>query len=88
MEVVLTGVCPMCLPQDYVDIMEFLLKHWNIAGLTGLTPEAQKAQEDVQALLVKFKRLTERQDRIIASKAVIPTSFSWIFNREVPVIQV
>ena len=78
----------MPVQQDYVDIMEFLLRHWNIAGLSGLTPEAQKAQEDVQSLLTKFKRLTERQERVAKSKAVVPTSFSWIFNREVPVLQV
>jgi acyl-[acyl-carrier-protein] desaturase len=74
--------------QDYVEIMEFLIRHWDVAHLEGLTPEAQKAQEDVQSLLVKFKRLTERQERIIKSKAVIPTQFSWVFNREIPVIQV
>lgn len=68
--------------------MEFLMRHWNISGLTGLTPEAQKAQEDVQSLLTKFKRLTERQSRIIKTKEIIPTQFSWVFNREVPVIQV
>ena len=68
--------------------MDFLLRHWDISGLRGLTPEAQKAQEDVQSLLTKFKRLTERQERIAKGKAVVPTSFSWIFNREVPVLQV
>ncbi len=47
--------------QDYVNIMEFLMKHWNIAGLEGLNSQAQKAQEDVQALLTKFRRLTDRQ---------------------------
>ncbi|CAL8468822.1 g8363 [Coccomyxa elongata] len=73
--------------KDYVDIMEFLMKHWKIAELTGLTTEAQKAQEDVQSLLVKFKRLTERQERIMKSKPIVQTQFSWIFNREVPVIR-
>lgn len=73
--------------QDYVDIMEFLMKHWKIAELTGLTTEAQKAQEDVQSLLIKFKRLTERQERIMKSKPIVQTQFSWIFNREVPVIR-
>lgn len=74
--------------QDYVDIMEFLMKHWKIAQLQGLTPEAQKAQEDVCSLLTKFKRLTERQERIMKSKAVVSTQFSWIFNREVPVVMI
>ena len=47
--------------QDYVAIMEFLMKHWKIESLEGLNSQAQKAQEDVQALLTKFKRLTDRQ---------------------------
>ncbi len=47
--------------QDYVSIMEFLMKHWKIDSLEGLNSRAQKAQEDVQALLTKFKRLTDRQ---------------------------
>ena len=70
-----------------MDIMEFLMRHWSIRELTGLTPEAQKAQEDVCGLLVKFRKLTERNDRILKSKATVNTAFSWIFNREVPVIQ-
>ena len=37
------------------------MKHWNIGGLEGLNSQAQKAQEDVQALLTKFRRLTDRQ---------------------------
>ncbi len=28
------------------------------------------------------------QERIMKSKAVVPTKFSWVFNKEVPVIQV
>lgn len=50
-----------CVLQDYVNIMEFLMKHWNIGGMLGLNSEAQKAQDDVQALLTKFRRLTDRQ---------------------------
>ena len=73
--------------QDYVDIMEFLMRHWRIAELTGLTPEAAKAQEDLASLLVKFRKITDRNDRVLKSKATLPTAFSWIFNREVPVLQ-
>ena len=52
--------------QDYVAIMEFLMKHWKIDSLEGLNSQAQKAQEDVQALLTKFKRLTDRQVTCLA----------------------
>ena len=37
------------------------MKHWNIGSMEGLNSEAQKAQDDVQALLTKFRRLTDRQ---------------------------
>ena len=37
------------------------MKHWNIGGLEGLNSQAQKSQDDVQALLTKFRRLTDRQ---------------------------
>jgi len=73
--------------QDYVDIMEFLMRHWRISELAGLTPEAQQAQENVCSLLGKFRKLTDRNDRILKGKDSVPTAFSWIFNREVPVIQ-
>jgi hypothetical protein len=47
--------------QDYVSIMEFLMKHWKIGNVTGLQADGMKAQEDVQKLLIKFRRLTEMQ---------------------------
>jgi len=73
---------------DYVAIMEFLMKHWNIEGMTGLTPEAQKAQEEVCVLLTKLRKLTSIQDRRLKTRPSVNTKFSWIFNREIPVIQV
>jgi hypothetical protein len=47
--------------QDYVAIMEFLMKHWKIGSVTGLKADGLKAQEDLQNLLKKFQRLTEMQ---------------------------
>lgn len=73
---------------DYVAIMEFLMKHWNIEGMTNLTPEAQKAQEEVCLLLGKLRKLTSIQDRRLKTRPSVNTKFSWIFNREIPVIQV
>ena len=63
------------------------MRRWRVAELTGLTPEAQQAQENVCNLLPKFRKLTDRNDRILRTKETVPTAFSWIFNREVPVIQ-
>ncbi len=63
--------------QDYVNIMEFLMKHWNIAGLVGLNSEAQKAQEDVQALLTKFRRLTDRQVSSLLQNMCTVDALTW-----------
>ena len=57
--------------QDYVAIMEFLMKHWKTDSLEGLNSQAQKAQDDVQALLTKFKRLTDRQVTCVAEHKIL-----------------
>ena len=37
-----------------MNIMQFLMKHWDIAGRTGLSVEAQQAQEDVCKLQARY----------------------------------
>lgn len=69
--------------QDYVNIMGFLMKHWNIEGMTGLNSEAQQAQESVCKLLGRFQKLTDRQARMSAKKKVQDVQFSWIYNKNV-----
>ena len=66
--------------------MEFLIKHWNIASMQGISTEAQQAQEDVMNLLGRFKRLTERQASLAKKKKPVESPFSWIFNKEVSVL--
>ena len=65
--------------------MEFLIKHWNVAGMKGLAPDGQKAQEDLMNLLGRFKKLTDRQMGIAKRKKQIEQPFSWIFNKKVNV---
>ena len=77
---------PSLCVQDYVNIMEFLVRHWNISSMQGLSTEAQKAQEDVMSLLTRFKRLTERQAGIAKKKTPVMAPFSWVFNKEVGVL--
>lgn len=72
--------------QDYVNIMEFLIKHWDIASMEGLSVEAQQAQEDLMKLLGRFKKLTDRQASIFKKKKPVPSPFSWVFNKEVDVV--
>ena len=51
----------------------------------GLPVLGSTCMHDQSMLLMSFRDV---QERIIRSKAVVPTKFSWVFNKEVPVIQV
>ncbi len=45
---------------DYVDILERLIKRWEIGNIIGLTDEAEKAREYLMKLPDRMKRLVER----------------------------
>ncbi|KAH9326672.1 hypothetical protein KI387_006850 [Taxus chinensis] len=67
--------------RDYADILEFLVKRWNVEKLEGLSGEGRKAQDYVCKLPPRIRRLEERaQERV---KQGEKCGFSWIFNREV-----
>jgi len=72
--------------QDYADIMEHLIKRWDIEN-RNLSGEAADAQEYLCKLPTRVRRLAERTS---ARKKKMQTSssaeFSWIFNREVPLL--
>ena len=46
--------------KDYVDILEKLIKRWEIDKITNLTDEAEKARDYLMRLPVRMIRLTER----------------------------
>ena len=58
---------------DYVDIMRKLIKHWEIADLTNLTEEAEKARDYVMKLPDRMIRVAERIH--IPEE---PTYFKWV----------
>ena len=66
--------------------MEYLIKHWDIAAMDGLSVEAQQAQEDLMKLLGRFKKLTDRQAGLFKKKKPVGSPFSWVFNKEVDVV--
>lgn len=45
---------------DYVDIMDKLINIWKIDKITGLTPEAEKAQEFILKFPDRMRRISER----------------------------
>lgn len=68
--------------KDYADILEFLVKRWKVADLTGLSSEGRRAQEYLCMLVPRFRRLEERaQSRVAEESKTMP--FTWIYGREV-----
>jgi len=68
--------------RDYADILEFLVKRWNVEKIEGLSSKGRKAQDYVCKLAPRIRRLDERaQER---AKQGQTCTFSWIFNKEVP----
>ncbi|CAN6440083.1 unnamed protein product [Victoria cruziana] len=66
---------------DYADILEHLVKRWNVEKMAGLSSEAQEAQDYVCGLAPRFRRLEERAQARAKKASKVP--FSWIFNKEV-----
>ncbi|KAG0628101.1 hypothetical protein M758_1G000400 [Ceratodon purpureus] len=75
--------CGVYTAQDYASIMEHLIDLWNVKSLTGLSSEAQKAQEFVCKLPARIHRLAERTQRRARGEVPRRRAFSWIHNKEV-----
>eukprot|EP00249_Psilotum_nudum_P013712 c24469_g1_i2 orf=405-1841(-) len=71
--------------KDYADIIEHLVKRWNIEKMEGLSSRAQKAQDYVCGLAIRFRHLEERVQAKI-KKGPTSAKFSWIFDREVSLL--
>jgi acyl-[acyl-carrier-protein] desaturase len=46
--------------QDYIDILNSLIKQWNIGSMEGLNDDAQKARDYIMRLPDRLQRITER----------------------------
>lgn len=71
--------------RDYADIMEHLVKRWEVSSIRGLSPEGEAAQQYVCGLPPRIRRLDERAQAKV-KKGPKTGSFSWIFNREVALL--
>ncbi len=67
--------------RDYADIVDHLLACWNISTLSGLTGEAEKAQDYLGGLAQRYRGLADKVEVRPAEQPKRP--FSWIFNRSV-----
>lgn len=72
---------------DYVTILEDLLKDWDIAHLSGLSPAAAKAQDYLCGLPARYRKLLSRMQDQNARKSDPELSgealdFTWILPRQ------
>ncbi len=58
---------------DYTEILESLVKEWNIGNMSDLNDQAEKARDYLMALPERFKRVAGR-----GQKAPIEYQFNWI----------
>ncbi|KAA8527243.1 hypothetical protein F0562_034660 [Nyssa sinensis] len=71
---------------DYIQILEHLVNKWNVAKLTGLSSEGQKAQDYVCRLASRLHLIKERAQGRPQEAPVVP--FSWIFYQKETKLQV
>jgi len=74
---------------DYADIMEHLIKRWEVEG-RELSGEAAEAQDYVCKLPLRVRRLADRASarklKAAEKAGLTTTNISWIFNREVSLL--
>jgi len=78
--------CGVYTAMDYASIMDHLITFWNVESLTGLSSEAQRAQEFVCGLPARIHRLAERTHSRAAKSETKKKAFSWIHNKEVDLL--
>ena len=71
---------------DYINIMEHLIKSWNINSLQGLSVDALQAQEYVCGLPERFRKLANRKANRREKNKRQPVKFSWLNGRNLNVL--
>ncbi len=67
--------------RDYANIIEHLVTHWQIPGVSGLSGAAAEAQDYLCGLAAHYERFARRVEGHRAEQAKTP--LSWIFDRPV-----
>lgn len=71
---------------DYADIMEHLIKRWNIPNRSDLTGEACDAAEYLTKLPDRIRKLNERAQARKQKLKGTTSNFSWVFDRPVELV--
>ena len=70
---------------DYADIIEHLVKQWDLENLEGLSSSGEKERDYLCKLPTRYRKLAERSMNKAkkATEDEIPMkSFNWIYGRE------
>ena len=80
-------VCPRCAPQATrtraLTSNPNPNPNPNPNQVTGLTPEAEEAQEHLMKLPARFNKLAQRQAKSLAKKPREPKEWAWLNGRVV-----
>ncbi|CAI5516847.1 unnamed protein product [Closterium sp. Naga37s-1] len=72
---------------DYVSIIEHLIARWNVEKIEGLDADGRRAQEYVCKLPPRIRKLAERSADKLKKAGPKTGKFSWVFNREVVLVE-
>lgn len=71
---------------DYADIVEHLVKRWDLANMEGLSAESEKERDYLCRLPERYRKLAERsmnKKKKATEDAPAPSkAFNWIYGRE------
>ncbi|KAG9440794.1 hypothetical protein H6P81_020959 [Aristolochia fimbriata] len=68
---------------DYADILEFLVRRWNVEKVSVLSAEGRKAQDYVCNLSLRMRKIIERNEAKSRGRETPAIPFSWVFGRRV-----
>lgn len=79
--------CGVYTAIDYADIIEHLVKRWDLEHLDGLSSNAEKEREYICRLPDRYRKLAERsmnkKKKATDDEPVPAKAFSWIYGRTV-----
>jgi len=68
---------------DYIDIIEYLIKRWKVESIKCTSGYAQEAQDYVCKLPNRLRRLAQRAEKRMGKGTKENVKFSWVYDREI-----
>jgi len=69
---------------DYANIIDHLIKTWDLENITGISSESEKEREYLCRLPTRYRKLAERSmnKKKKDGEEDVPKSFGWIYDRK------